>query len=65
MQIKGHKKAEKQRWAAPWPRKQIPKHTEGKCPYCKKHSKNLEAHINAKHAAEKERLIKGIVHGHD
>jgi len=31
--------------------------TEGKCPYCKKHVKSLEAHVKAKHKGEK--LIEG------
>jgi len=27
--------------------------TEGKCPYCRKHVKSLEAHIKDKHMREK------------
>ncbi|MBU2496807.1 MAG: hypothetical protein KJ767_02000 [Nanoarchaeota archaeon] len=27
--------------------------TEGKCPFCKKHVKNLEAHTKIKHMGEK------------
>jgi phage FluMu protein Com len=65
MAIKGHKKSKEQHWEEPWPRKQILKHTEGKCPYCKKHSKNLEEHIKSGHKSEKEKQIEGTVRGHD
>ncbi len=34
--------------------KQIPKSTEGSCPYCHKHTKNIEAHIKSKHKEELE-----------
>jgi len=64
VQIKGHKKYEKRR-GEPWPRKYIPPHTKNKCPYCRKHIKNIEEHIRAHHKFEKPRPIKGIRHGHD
>jgi len=35
------------------PPKEVKKSVEGKCPYCKKHVKSLEAHINSKHRKEK------------
>jgi len=64
MEIKRHKKSTK--WAMPWPRKQISKHTSGKCPYCKKKIvNNLESHIDSKHKSEKRKELKGIIHGHD
>jgi len=44
-----------------WP-KYIPEHTEGKCPYCKKQVKNIEAHVKDKHLSEKPRQIIGIKH---
>lgn len=65
MQIKGHKKIKEKRRGEPWPRKYIAKHTENKCPYCKKHIKNIEGHIKVKHRDEKPKLIEGKVHGHD
>jgi hypothetical protein len=65
VQTKGHKKAERKRRFQKWPRKFILKHTSGKCPYCTRHVKNIEAHINEMHKFEKPRKIKGILHGHD
>ena len=38
------------------PPKYVEPTTEGKCPYCSKHVKSLENHINDKHKGEK--LIK-------
>jgi len=35
------------------PPKQIEKHEEGKCPYCRKHVKSLESHMHDKHKSEK------------
>lgn len=65
VQIKGHRKAKEQRRGEPWPRKFILIHTEGKCPYCHKQTKSLEEHIKIKHKFEKEKAIKGEVHGRD
>lgn len=65
VQIKSHKHIEEKRRDRPWPRKFILKHTENSCPYCKKHVKNIEEHIKDKHIFEKEKPIKGKVHGHD
>jgi len=48
-----------------WPRKFIPEHTRGKCPYCKKPFKNIEAHAKAKHRFEKPREVKGEKRGHE
>jgi transposase len=65
MQMKGHKKAVRKRRPVPWPRKFVLKHTSGKCPYCTRHVKNIEAHIDEKHEFEKPRKIKGTLHGRD
>jgi len=65
VQIQGHKKTKRKRRFQKWPRKFIPKHTVGKCPYCKRRMKNIEAHIDEKHEFEKPKQIKGIVLGHD
>ncbi len=35
------------------PQKYIEKSTRGKCPYCHKFVKSLEAHIKSKHKKEK------------
>jgi hypothetical protein len=68
-EISGHKKTKGQkRPFFPWPRKQILKHTEGKCPYCSGHIKDIEQHIRDKHkleAKEKPMPVKGAVHGHE
>ena len=65
MAIKGHKKMGGQKWEKPWPRKQILKHTDGKCPHCGKHCKNLEEHARARHISKKKVSFEGTVHGHD
>ncbi|MCL6501028.1 MAG: hypothetical protein K6T16_03300 [Candidatus Pacearchaeota archaeon] len=64
MEIKGHKKIGKKKRGEPWPRKYVPQHHEGKCPYCNKHVKNTEQHIQVAHKFEKPRIVKGKIHGH-
>lgn len=63
--MKGHRHKSERRRGEPWPRKYVPKHTEGKCPHCGKHVDNIEEHVKAKHKNEKPLPIKGKVHGHD
>lgn len=41
----------KRGWANP--PKEVEPTTEGQCPYCHKHVKALEAHIEAKHKGQK------------
>jgi hypothetical protein len=62
---KRQKKIEKKRRGVPWPRKYIPSHKEGSCPYCHKRIDNIEEHIKDKHKFEKPMKIKGKVHGHE
>jgi len=64
VQIKGHRHKKERRREQSWPRKYVPAHTQGKCPYCKKKMDNIEAHVHARHLFEKKREIKGIRHGH-
>ncbi len=64
MQIKGHKKIGMKKRGEPWPRKYVPLHHEGNCPYCHKRLKNIEQHIEAHHKFEKSKALKGKVHGH-
>ena len=49
----------------PWPRKYIPSHKEGSCPYCHKRIDNIQEHIKDKHKFEKPMKIKGKIHGHE
>jgi hypothetical protein len=65
MEVKGHKKQEKKikKLFKPWPRKFVPSHTKGSCPYCHVHVKSVEAHIDSKHEHKKPLKIKGKLHG--
>ena len=48
-----------------WPRRYVPSHTVGDCPYCKRKIKNIEEHIKSMHKGKKVRVIKGEKHGHE
>lgn len=63
VEIKGHRHRGGGR-IVPWPRKQLPEHTEGNCPYCSKKVKNVEAHVKRMHKGEKLLKIRGKKHGH-
>jgi len=48
-----------------WPRRYVPIHTSGKCPYCNRKIKDIEDHIKSMHKGKNARVIKGEKHGHE